>query len=577
MSDSSGSFGGAPLATWHSGPADLSIDPPKALAAGHRRGVWPVVSAAEMRELDQKTIDEFGVPGEILMESAGRALVGPVLSMRRESDRPQGPVRVFCGAGNNGGDGFVVVRHLWAEGVEAVAILLGDPARLPVDAAANWARLAALGPAHQIDLENQEGGDWDALLADSSVVVDALFGTGLARPIEGPIARLIEAINRAQSRGTPVLSVDIPSGIAADTGAILGSAVRADRTVTISLPKIGLVLEPGASHAGQVLVARVGITDPDPGRLPRAEVWNARSVAARLPTRERAGHKGTFGHVLVVSGSSGKTGAAALCARGAARAGAGLVTLAYPRGLESELVALPAEVMTSPVAATAEGCFARAGKKAIEELVASRDVVVLGPGIGVDPETIDLVRCLVATIDRALVVDADGLNALRGELARLHDRSIPAVLTPHPGEAARLLETTAKEVNADRVGAARNLARASRSIVVLKGARTVVADPEGRTLLLANGGPILATGGTGDVLAGMVAALLAAGLEPFEAAGLAAWWHADAGDRMDGAELGFGMLAHELADGIPAAAKRILEERGETDGDGRLDLQFPGP
>ncbi|MBJ22418.1 MAG: NAD(P)H-hydrate dehydratase [bacterium] len=562
----------------------------------HRRGIWSLVTAAEMQALDRQTIDRRGVPGEILMESAGRSLLSPTLSLRRESERSGAAVRAVCGVGNNGGDGFVLVRHLCAEGIAAEAILIGDPERLQPDAASNWARLERAGcPRRVVDPEDSDF-DWAALLADTSVAIDALFGTGLKREIRGGFARLIDSLASARRAGLRVLSVDLPSGIDADTGSVLGTAIVADRTVTISLPKIGLALEPGASHAGGIVVARVGIDDPDPQRLPRVELWNAIAAAERFPSRAglgRAAHKGSFGHVLVVAGSSGKTGAAVLCARAAARAGAGLVTLAHPCGVESELGALPAEVMSAPVAATPDGHFARAGEKAIEELLASRDVVALGPGIGLDSETVDLIRRLVVVFDRPMVVDADGLNALQGQLELLHERATPAILTPHPGEAARLLDTTAGRLNADRVGAACELAELSRSIVVLKGARTVVANPQRRSLIIPTGGPVLASGGTGDVLTGIIAALLAAGQESFEAAALAAWWHGATADRLPASRVGFGLLASELADALPASAATLVAyasdragravdspvepetEKEELGGD--LDLRFPGP
>ena len=541
-------------------------------------GVWSLVTAAEMQGLDRYTISELGVPGEVLMESAGRALVAPVVALRGESRRQDRPIRVLCGCGNNGGDGFVLVRHLVAEGIEAEAILLGDPKRLPRDAASNWDRLARINGVRRIIDLNDTKIDWAAIFSESSVVVDALFGIGLKREISGPFAELVTACNAAHDGGLPVLSVDMPTGIATNTGAVLGTAIEADHTITISQPKIGLVLEPGASHAGRITVARIGIADANAERLPRVDAWDERAAAARLPLRGRAGHKGSFGHVLVIAGSTGKTGAGVLCARASLRAGAGLVTLAHPVGLETELAALPVEVMSAPVAATADGRFARAGEKAIEELVASRDVVALGPGLDQDPETVDLVRRLVAGIDLPLVIDADGLNALVDHLDRLHHRRAATVLTPHPGEAARLLKCTAGELNADRVAAARALAHKAKAVVILKGARTVIADPTGRALVTPTGGPALATGGTGDVLTGIVAALLASGCDAFEAAGLAAWWHGAAADGLPQARVGFGLLASELADALPEAAEQMIAraEARTLEGDpgGVLDLQF---
>ena len=547
-----------------------------AASASGGGGVWPLVTAAEMQSLDRRTIDGLGVPGEVLMESAGRSLVGAACALRASGPRSARPVRALCGAGNNGGDGFVLVRHLLAEGVPAEAVLVGDPERLPGDAAANWARLVAIdAPRRVVSLD--DAFDWDALLDDTSVAVDALFGTGLTRSLEGGYARVVDACVAARERGLRVLAVDVPSGVCSDTGAVLGVAIVADVTMTISLPKVGLALEPGATRAGRIRVARIGIVDPDPDRRPRAELWNDRAAAAQLPMRPRDGHKGRFGHVLVVAGSTGKAGAGALSARAAARAGAGLVTLAHPHGVEAELASLPVEVMSAPVAATPSGALSPAGEKAIDELVAGRDVVALGPGIGQEPETVSLVERLVRTVDRPMVIDADGLNALAGRLDRLAERAAPTVLTPHPGEAGRLLDRTSAEINRDRPDAARTLARQSGSVVVLKGARTVVADPDGRVRIVPTGGPALASGGTGDVLTGVVAALLAAGLEAFDAASLAAYWHGAAADGLPQARMGFGLLASELADALPAAAVDIAARAAaEGDTSDPLVLRFPG-
>lgn len=546
--------------------------------AGHRRGVWPLVTAAEMQALDRATIDVAGIPGEVLMESAGRALATAVMSLAGRSARPQASIRVVCGAGNNGGDGFVLARHLHQEGVGVEVVLVGDPERLAGDASRNWSRLPATGVARRVVDPTDGDFDWAARFDASSVAVDALFGTGLVRPLGGGYARVVEALNAARARGLKVVAVDVPSGIGSDTGVVLGVAVEADRTVTISLPKIGLALEPGAAHAGEITVARVGIADPDPARRPRAELWTRRGAAAHFPPRPRAGHKGSFGHVLVIAGSTGKLGAGALSSRAASRAGAGLVTLAHPIGIEAELAALPAEVMSAPIAATAEGHLALAGQKAVEELAAQRDAVALGPGIGTGSEAFELARRLVAGLDRPLVLDADGLNALVGQLDVLRERRAPTILTPHPGEAARLLDSTASRLNADRLGAARELAERTGAVAVLKGARTVVADPGGRAMVVPTGGPQLATGGTGDVLTGIVAALAASGLEPFEAAGLAAWWHGATADRLPAARVGFGLLASELADALPSVAGELigsLRASAEEDTGGFLDLRFP--
>ncbi len=555
-------------------PKSEASDPALAIGAG----IWPLVDASEMQELDQRTIEGRGIPGEVLMESAGRALVQPVLELLASSSRSDAIVRIFCAAGNNGGDGFVLARHLIARAVPVETILIGEVAGLPSDAARNWARLQAMGAACRVFDAQPDGIDWRPLLAETSVAVDALFGVGLSRAITGAFANLIESLCDARRSGLRVLAVDLPSGVAADTGQVLGVAVRADRTLTIALPKVGLALEPGRSHAGEIQVARIGIDDPDPQRLPRTELWNVVAARRGLPNRPRVGHKGTFGRVLVIAGSKGMMGAGALCCRAALRAGAGLVTLAHPQGRAVELAGLCAEVMTAEVAATESGGFARAAEKALEELAAARDIVAIGPGLGREPETSELVGRLLSTIDRPIVLDADGLFGLAGRLESLHDRSAPTILTPHPGEAAHLLSTNVAHINADRIAAARLLAVRAQSIVVLKGAGTVIADPDGRTIVNTTGGPALASGGTGDVLTGIVAARLAAREPAFEAAALAAWWHGASADRLDEAGLGFGILASEVADGLPGCAASMIQHPAEEEvPDAGLVLRFPGP
>lgn len=531
-----------------------------------------------MQALDRHTIDELGIPGGILMESAGRAVVeivlaryGHVLSGRA------GEALVVCGGGNNGGDGLVVARHLHQLGHRVRVALLTEPGRLRGDAAANHLRARAVGVAI-------EGAD--AALPARGVVVDAIFGTGLGRDVEGVPGEWIDRIVRARAEGAvDVVAVDLPSGIDADTGEVLGRAVAADCTVTMASPKIGLALEPGRSLAGDVFVARIGIADGLPDEIPAegreaVELWTERTVAAQLPARRRAGHKGSFGHVLVVAGSEGKTGAAALAARAAVRAGAGLVTIACPRGLNDILEVKCTEAMTAPVADTPGRALAESALEAIVELAEARDVVAFGPGIGQAPETRALAHGLAAKVGVPMVMDADALNAFARDVSALSARPAATVLTPHPGEAARLLASSPSEVNRDRVGAARELSARSGAVVVLKGAATVCAEPGGRVVVNPTGGPVLASGGTGDVLTGVVAALIGQGLAPFAAAATAVWWHGRAGDRLARRLGPGGLRAHELADALPGTAEAIrlgrdrdgIERRGRA---GTL-VSFPG-
>jgi NAD(P)H-hydrate epimerase len=502
-----------------------------------------------MRGLDQHTIEVLGVPGDVLMESAGRAVAEAVLrSMADDSSRA---VRVVCGPGNNGGDGLVAARQLHLVGVDVRVRMLGDPDRISGDARVNLDRAQRLGVAFEAA---------GVPLPARGVVVDALFGVGLSRELQGSFAQGIEQLNAAREEargGLAVIAVDVPSGLCADTGQPMGVAIRADETISMGLPKLGLSLEPGRSLAGRVRVARIGIADEAPEVLHRAELWTAAAVARKLPVRPVEGHKGTFGHVLLVAGSEGKTGAAALAALGAARGGSGLVTIACPAALNDILEVKCTEAMTSPVAGTAERALAAAAEDSILVLAAERDVVAMGPGVGRSFETASLMRALAKHLDRPLVVDADGLFALCQEPQALLSRQAPTVLTPHPGEAAALLGCRPEQVNGDRVGAARSLAETTGAVVLLKGAASVAASPEGHVIVNPTGGPGLAAAGTGDVLLGLVAAFLAQGAPALEAAALAAWLHGDSADRLVAARGVAGILASEVADGVPAAVAAL--------------------
>ncbi|MGH0036477.1 MAG: NAD(P)H-hydrate dehydratase [Myxococcota bacterium] len=535
---------------------------------------WPLVTAAEMGALDRHTIRTLGVAGEVLMESAGRAVVEAVLDvLQTEASAVAGDaeVVVVCGTGNNGGDGLVVARQLHVLGVPVRAALLGDPKKLRGDAAANWKRARAAG----VPLE---GPRWKP--PRRGVLVDAIFGTGLARKVEGTPAAAIRRINAARDLDVWVLAVDLPSGIDSDTGQVHGVAVEADCTVTMSLPKLGLAVEPGRTRAGETLVARIGIADAAPGVVPSAELWTPAAAGWALPPRPVDGHKGSFGHVLLVAGGEGKTGAAALAASAAVRGGAGLVTLACPAGLNDVLEVKCTEAMTVPVADTERRCLAAAAEDAVVGLATERDVVACGPGIGRARETGDLVRALAKRVEGPLVLDADGLFPFAGAPETLRARQAPTLLTPHPGEAARLLGTTVAKLSRDRPGAARGLAERTGAVVVLKGAATLVADPSGRLAVNPTGGPALASGGTGDVLTGLVAAMLAQGLPAFEAACAAVYVHGEAGDAHAREHGEAGLAAGDLARALPAAAERLRraaqgDEEAEVGRAGLL-LSFPG-
>jgi len=493
----------------------------------------------QVRALDRIAIEDLGIAGTTLMENAGRgaAQVARAMLGKRRGAR----VAVVCGTGNNGGDGFVVARHLARAGHRVRVLVTGDPRTDDARAMLKKIRKAA-----RIRIENAS-----APLGEADLVVDAVFGTGLDREVKGDARALVERIGAARS---PVLALDVPSGLDANTGRALGVAVRATVTATFAAPKSGLVVTPGIDFAGRLEVVSIGT----PLELLERTGWDGEvvepvDVARLVPARPASGHKGTFGHVLVVGGSPGKTGAPLLAAEGALRSGAGLATIAARGPAAAALDAKVVEAMTDALPWDAPGATQR-----VLELAASRDALVVGPGLGTDPDAAALVLAVVSAAARPVVLDADALTALASDPQRLATRTAPTVLTPHPGELARLLGTTAADVQSDRIGAARRAAKTTGAVVILKGARTVVARPSGEIDVNPTGGPILATGGTGDVLAGVVGSLLGQGLGAAEAARLGAYVHGLAGDIAAGDGLDRGVLAREVAAAIPRAIRRLV-------------------
>jgi NAD(P)H-hydrate epimerase len=495
-----------------------------------------------MREIDRTAIEVYGIPSLTLMDRAGRAVAEAALELAGAKGR----VVVVCGGGNNGGDGYVAARLLRGAGRDARVLALVPAERLSPDARA--VREQAQRAGVPIDEVGELAGV-DAGVGD--VVVDAIFGTGLARPPEGAFAGAIARVETARVAGARVLAVDVPSGLSADTGRPLGPCVRADRTVTFGFQKRGLVLFPGAAYAGEVSVADIGIPPEAARRVPiGCELVSDVEARFLVPARAPDAHKGDAGRLLVVAGAPGKTGAAHLALTGALRGGAGLVTLA------ARAEVLPFALSGRPEAMSAvlpgDGPLGRADLQVLLALAREADALAIGPGIPRGPETAELLLALLARAKKPAVVDADGLNALAEATAGLPELGIPLLLTPHPGEMARLCGTTVEEVQADRIGLAAAKAKAWGATVVLKGARTVIADPEGPPAVISAGNPGLATGGTGDVLAGLCGALLAAGLPPAAAGRVGAHVHGRAGDLVARRLGERGLLAGDLGEAIGA-------------------------
>jgi ADP-dependent NAD(P)H-hydrate dehydratase / NAD(P)H-hydrate epimerase len=523
-----------------------------------------IVTGEQMRRIDARTIEGRGVPGTALMENAGRgvaeALVREIPGLARR------PVVVVCGKGNNGGDGLVAARHLLRLGVAARVVFLSSAGALRGDPAANLARAREAGVPIEEAIDEKA---WRAAapIPRRAVVVDAILGTGVRGAARGLTARVIEDVNAS---GATVVAIDVPSGIDADDGGVPGPAIFAHRTLTLCRPKLGLVLEPAASHAGPFAVIDIGIPDDDVAAEASLLAWtDADAAAALLPPRPASAHKGTMGHLLAVAGSRGKSGAAALLARAALRSGVGLVTVATARSAQPIVAAAEAEVMTEPLLETRSGAIATGALPVLRRLLAARSALAIGPGLGTEATTRALVRALAKGPGVPCVLDADGLNAFAHDgRARpaLRAGAFPLVLTPHPGEAARLLGTTARDVQADRLGSASTLASATGAVVVLKGPRTIVVAPSGRAAFNATGNPGMATGGTGDVLTGVVGALLARGMEGFDAARLGTYLHGGAGDRAADRLGEDGMIAGDLVEELPGAWRTLHARR--TGGNG---------
>jgi NAD(P)H-hydrate epimerase len=401
-----------------------------------------------------------------------------------------------------------------------------------------------------------------AELGAADVVVDALLGTGVRGAATGSIAAAIEAVNAAAAAGRPVCALDLPSGLPSDGEVPAGPVVRARVTVTFGLPKLGLVLPAGAAHAGRVEIADLGIPREWLGEGIPTALLEAADARAALPLRSTDAHKGSYGHLLVVAGSVGRTGAAVLACLGALRVGTGLVTCATPASQQPVVAAQLPEPMTEPLPETAARTLSAKAVERVVELLSRMDAVALGPGVGLDPETRAAVRTLVRDAERPMVVDADALTALAGRPGLCREAPAPRLLTPHPGEAARLLGCSIAEVQKDRIASARRLAAESGAVVALKGAGTVVASPDGRAMLNPTGNPGMATGGTGDVLTGVAGGLLAQGVAPAAALSAAVYLHGLAGDLVAEARGEAGLVAGDVADAIPAAIRRVLDAAG---------------
>ncbi len=516
-----------------------------------------VLSAAQMREADRRTIEDIGIPSLVLMENAGRQVVAAMEAIH--TDLLDRQVAVLCGRGNNGGDGFVVARTLVQRGVDVSVFLIGQVADVRGDARVNLDILGRLGLTV---VEVADGQAWELHLSevrDCTLIVDAIFGTGLNAPVRGLIESVITDVNAS---GIPVVAIDLPSGLSADSCDLIGESIDAGTTVTLGAPKLPLVLPPAENRAGDIVIADIGIPADviDALEGPRVELLTRAGVRELITPRSPDSHKGDYGHVLLVAGSLGKTGAAHLSAMGALRAGAGLVTVATPADCLPIVAALAPEYMTVPLRSAHDNGLDVEAVDALIEL--ARDVIAIGPGLGQAPGTRQFVKALVDRATAPLVVDADGLNAFSNDPDALTGREgRDVIITPHPGEMARLVGMSTDEVQANRLDIARNFAVQHHVYVVLKGHRTLIATPDEKVFINPTGNAGMATGGTGDVLTGMIAAWLGQLLDAEAACKLAVYLHGMAGDLADADESDVSLVASDVAAHVGDAIQELTARR----------------
>ncbi len=566
-----------------------------------------IATAKEMQEIDRITIKKYGIAGTVLMERAGLVVADKINELffqksEHRTQRIKNPslppfvkggmggfsdlkeiiyqkIIILCGGGNNGGDGFVVARLLHEQGKEVKVFLSANPGDLKGDAKIHYYFAIKSGvkiyPIKKFLTLNSK------LLTLNSVIVDSLLGTGLSKPVAGDLAKCITFINNQRASAIPnfsVVSVDIPSGISSDTGQIMGCAVKADYTVTFGLPKRGHMLYPGAEHTGKLFIEDIGF----PEELLASEkikvnLIDKPDVIQMLPQRQKYSHKGTYGHVLIIAGSKGKTGAAFMSAKACLRAGAGLVTIGVPESLSNIFQARVTEEMVLPLPDKGNGTLSFRAVDAILKFANQKaDVLAIGPGISVSEDISKLVGALIVNSKVPMVIDADGINAIAGRSSTLKKAKAPVILTPHVGEMARLLVGNAEwgmrnadlkskiqnpksKIEENRIDTAISFAKKTKTCLVLKGVPTVIATPGGNAFINPTGNPGMATAGTGDVLTGMISALLAQGLSPQDAAISGIYMHGITGDVVAERKGEHSLIASDMIKTIPAVFKSLVE------------------
>jgi hydroxyethylthiazole kinase-like uncharacterized protein yjeF len=519
-----------------------------------------IATARQMAELDRVTIHTYGIPALVLMENAGRSCTDRIFRILEEKvGAPQeASVAVVCGKGNNGGDGMVIARHLHNRGVYVEVFLLAETSELSADAKTQHDILRRMDVEIRVVRDTEGIDDLRTYLEEVHLCVDAILGTGISSPLAGTIRDVVEVINLSMST---VFAVDLPSGIDATTGRILGEAIRADYTGTFGLLKLGHVLLPGSIHCGDTEIYDIGI----PSRAVfdaeiKTEALDEQIVKSMLSVRPPDFHKGDAGRVFIVGGSPGLTGAPCLAGLAALRMGAGLITVVTPASLRPIVESKLMEVMCAGIKDDGGGYFTPAMIPELLEVVSKADVLVIGPGMGANGSMPQFLKELLPKIKVPFLLDADALNALGGQASLLQSAGAPCIVTPHPGEMSRLTRESIEAIEAARLDSARHLAEEERVTVILKGARTVVATPKGDIFINTTGNPYMASGGMGDALAGMVAALASQGLSPTDAACAGVFLHGMSADLLVREHPMTPVTATDVIGNIPGALQHTLGE-----------------
>ena len=510
-----------------------------------------VLTASQMAQVDRTTIDTVQIPGVVLMENAGKGVVQEIEDLLGDFKKKH--VLIFCGKGNNGGDGYVIARRLHNHGAEVVVFLAGKKEAIKGDAKINLTILENLG----IDVYEISSMEEIPQFHRVDLVVDALLGTGVTGPVVGFFGDLIKTMN---NYGAPIVAVDLPSGMETDTGAVHGACVEADVTVTMAHLKAGLLFSPAQDHAGEIVIANIGVPPEISLKLhENLFLVEDEDIRSRLPERQLNAHKTSVGKVVVFAGSVGMTGAATLASISSLQIGAGLTKLGIPASLNPILEQKLTEVMTVPLAETNHQSISVKAKDQVEELLEWANVLAVGPGLSTHEETVEFVKWLLKAVQKPMVLDADGLNALAGDTSLIEKYAGPMVLTPHPGELARLTGASISDIEKNRFVILRDLSKRWGKVIVLKGGPTITAAPDGRIFINSTGNPGMATGGSGDVLTGMIAGLLAQNLSAIDAALVGVFIHGLAGDIAADELTEMGMIAGDISEFLPIALKQVFD------------------